>query len=208
MPRGSYSVLQQFTSSEPLSKTNSSRQAGRPLYASIYTFLALVIVSHGGCDKDRPRTSEEPDYHALAYEAFDQTRDGGWRKIAKAGEYLKAARSIEDYAKRRADLRSWQRINLSFHAGQLYAFAGDNETAIKRFSDAMNANEAKDSPIRWNAYVDATIAFLKKDRERILERRHEIACGPNLDGEIPNLDVVDRLIEGFDKSYAEAYGER
>ncbi len=96
-------------------------------------------------------------------------------------------------------------MNLRFHAGQLYAFANCKDQALARFKTALFAQEP-DSPIRWNAYVLATIAFLERDRKKLSELREEIAKGPKLEGVVPNLDVVDRLIEHFDEPYAVAYG--
>lgn len=74
-----------------------------------------------------------------------------------------------------------------------------------RFKTALFAKEPADSPIRWNAYVRATIAFLERDRKKLAELREEIAKEPKLEGVVPNLDVVDRLIEYFDEPYSVAY---
>jgi hypothetical protein len=73
---------------------------------------------------------------------------------------------------------------------------------------AISENEPEDSAIRWNAYVRATIAFLEKDREELMRMRDEIADGPKLQGAIPNLDVVNRLIAHFDSPYSVAYRGR
>jgi hypothetical protein len=53
--------------------------------------------------------------------------------------------------------------------------------------------------------VTATIAFLEGDREGLLAAREQIASGPEWEGAIPNLNVVDRLIANFGKPYSEAY---
>ncbi|WP_347257296.1 hypothetical protein, partial [Methylocaldum sp.] len=74
------------------------------------------------------------------------------------------------------------------------------------FRAALYENEPAESPIRWNAYVRATIAFLERNREKLAELREEIAKGPRLQGAVPNLDVVDRLITCFDEPYSVAYG--
>lgn len=149
--------------------------------------------------------NELPKELEVSYEAFDQRAGSGWRKIADEGKYLEAAKLIDRYEKEKKGLEEWQRVNLRFHAGQLYAFADQKDHALSHFKKALIAKEPGASPIRWNAYVRATIAFLERDRKKLTELREEIAKGPKLQGVVPNLDVVDRLIEYFDEPYALAY---
>jgi hypothetical protein len=152
-----------------------------------------------------PEKNEAPTELELSYEAFDQRPGGGWRKIADEGKHLEAAKLIDRYEKEKNGLQEWQRVNLRFHAGQLYAFANCKDQALARFKTALFAKEPADSPIRWNAYVLATIAFFERDRKQLSEMREEIAKGPKHQGVVLNLDVVDRLIEFFDEPYAVAY---
>jgi hypothetical protein len=142
---------------------------------------------------------------ALSYEAFDQRPGSGWRKLSGEGKYLEAARLIDRYEKEKKGLAEWQRVNLRFHAAQMYAFAGKKDRAVARFKTALLRKEPAASPIRWNAYVRATIAFLEGDRKKLRECRGEIAKGPKVHGAVPNLDVVDRLIEHFGEPYSAAY---
>jgi hypothetical protein len=141
----------------------------------------------------------------LSYDAFDQRPGHGWRQLADEEKYLEAARLIDRYEKDKEGLEEWQRVNLRFHAGQSYAFAGQKELALARFKTALYRVEPADSPVRWNAYVQATIAFLERDRKKLTELREVIANGPKRQGVAPNLDVVDRLIQYFDEPYAAAY---
>ena len=147
----------------------------------------------------------DPPELELDYNAFDQTPDQGWRKRAEEGALLEAAKLVDTYVERKDDLKDWQRRNLRFHAGQLYAFAGDNSVALSRFKASINPNEPKDSPIRWNAYVRATMAFLQNDRQQLVELRDSIAAGPRFQGSVPNLDVVERLLRNLDQPYSTAY---
>jgi hypothetical protein len=160
----------------------------------------LTIATSRGQEKDDP-----PKELEAGYEAFDQRPNEGWRKIADKGMYLEAAKLIDRYEKEKKGLLEWQRVNLRFHAGQLYAFADQKEIAIARFQTALHAKEPTNSPIRWNAYVRASIAFLERDRKKLTELRDEIAKGPKSHGVVPNLEVVDRLIEFFDEPYSVAY---
>lgn len=152
--------------------------------------------------------NESPDELRLSYEAFDQHPGSGWRKITDTGKYREAARLIDRYQQETKGLVEWQRVNLQFHAGQLYAVAGDEDRALARFKAALFEQESPDAPVRWNAYVGATIAFLERDRQKLAEFREAIARGPKRQGVTPNLDVVDRLIACFHEPYSIAYREQ
>jgi hypothetical protein len=142
----------------------------------------------------------------LGYDAFDQWPGMGWRQVAGKGRFSDAAKLIDAYSEKHKDLDVSQRANLNFHAGQMYAFADNYQTAIDRFSKSTYAEEPVELPLRWNAYVNATIAFLKKDMNRLKQCREEIVSGPTFQGEKANLDVVDRLIQHFGEPYSSAYG--
>jgi hypothetical protein len=144
----------------------------------------------------------------LGYDAFDQRPGMGWRQVAEKGRFSDTAKLIDAYIERHKDLDVSQRANLNFHAGQMYAFADDCQTAIDRFRRSTYTEEPPELPLRWNAYVHATIAFLEKDMNRLKECRKEIVSGPTFQGEKANLDVVDRLIQHFGEPYSKAYGGR
>jgi hypothetical protein len=137
----------------------------------------------------------------LSYTEFDQTPGSGWRALAEKKLFPKAARLIETYLSERADLDRFQRANLHWHAAQVWAFAADTNAALRHLTSARLNPEPVTSPVRWNDYVLATEAFLKRDRVRLLAARQTIAKNPE-DG---NLRVVDSLIKHFDDSYAAAY---
>jgi hypothetical protein len=77
----------------------------------------------------------------------------------------------------------------------------------------------KDDPFGWNLYVDATIAFIRKDKLALLNAREALARLPrppdfdprDAQGNAievswpPNLHVVDGLIECFEREYKDAY---
>ena len=141
----------------------------------------------------------------LDFDTFDQSSGAGWRQLAENGRFLEAANLIDSYIKKHKNLNESQMTILYFHAGQMYAFADDYKTALDRLNRSTYAEEPPDLPLRWNAYVQATIAFLSKDLKRLKECREEIAEGPASQGEKPNLDVVDRLIEHFEEPYSKAF---
>jgi hypothetical protein len=162
--------------------------------------MLIGLCLPAGCENKSPLD--------LNYNAFDQRPGKGWRQLAEQRNFLDAARLIDEYIEKHQGLDESQRVNLNFHAGQMYAFAYDYQKGIDRFTKSTYAEEPPELPLRWNAYVNATIAFLDKDMERLKACREEIARGPTFQGEKANLDVVDRLINHFDEPYSKAYGSR
>jgi hypothetical protein len=129
-----------------------------------------------------------------------------WRALENRGEYLSAARLLEAYiAQHSASLPEDERVLLHFHAAQEFAFVGEYARALPHFPLARYAVEPSSFPMRWNDYVAATEAFLKRDRSALLRARDRIVAGPKWNGEILTLNVVDSLFEHFDESYLDAY---
>lgn len=141
----------------------------------------------------------------LSYQEFDQTPNQGWRSLAEEQGYLQAGEMIDRYLENNNNLEKWQIINLSFHSGQMYAFSDNYDIALLRFRNSINENEPVDTPILWNTYVNATIAFLEKDQDTLIEMRDKIASGPEFQGIIANLDIANKLIRDYGQSYSEAY---
>ncbi len=160
---------------------------------------------------------------ALDEERFDQDNDGGWRKLASTrGCETVAADAIRDY---RATRHTESRI-LYWHEGQLRAVAGDYANAIPLLEKSRKP--IAEDVAGWNPYVDATVAFLQKDRAALERARMALlAVKPSdvfnvKDGFVEihmgngktdkfrwpmNIDVVDGLGNCFDKSYVDAYGQ-
>jgi hypothetical protein len=154
---------------------------------------------------------------SLDLAAFDQDLNGGWRRIASMPYCAEdAADLIEAYRNR----RDAEDITLIFHEGQLRARAGQTDRAIALFERCRKDPER--DAIGWNHYVDATIAFLKQNRQALLRSRDALAAlekpsdfrPVDQDGNPvdiswpPNLQVVDGFLTCFDRPYSEAYGCR
>jgi len=147
------------------------------------------------------------DLSKMPFQEFDQTQGSGWRKLAMEGKHEEAAKLIDRYLLENADTDKKKGI-LNFHAGQMYAFADISDLAVDRFKKSYNLDYPEDfEPYakQWNSYVNATIAFLEKDREALLKHKDEIVQGPDGGMKENNGRVVDRLIEHFGRSYSEAY---
>jgi hypothetical protein len=138
------------------------------------------------------------------YATFDQTAGGGWRLLAEKDTCLaEAGELIDFYLARRPDLQRSQRVNLSFHAGQVYALAGKNDDAVKRFRRAV-VNPSVPLEFKWSEYVLATIAFLEHDADSLVKNRDIIADAVSYSSNGSNLQVVDLLIKNFGRSYKDA----
>ena len=140
----------------------------------------------------------------LNYVQFDQTPGKGWRLLAEEEScFAEAGNLIDLYITGRSDLRDSQRVNLSFHAGQVYAFAGKNDEALKRFRSAV-VNPAAGPEFKWSEYVLATIAFLEHDADSLVKYRNIIEDAASYSPNASNLQIVDLLIKNFDRPYRDA----
>jgi hypothetical protein len=151
---------------------------------------------------------------ALDEASFDQDLEHGWRSVARQeGCLAVAADLIRDYR----EANSLSSRMLFWHEGQLRAYSGDVERAIPLLAKSQRED---DDGLPWNLYVDATIAFLKQDKEALLQARDALANLPEPEAQLhidafgngippppwpPNLSVVDRFIECFGRTYPEAY---
>lgn len=185
----------------------------------IFLVAGLVLVQpvFTGSAKDEPSVREadgasaspQLDLPNLPYDAFDQSPGKGWRALSDKKQFRDAAVLIEAYLEKRSSLSQREQANLHFHAAQCWAYSSDEASTQKSLAHLKNSQvhpEPPDSPVKWNDYVIATEAFLRRDLDALKAARAKIAQGPKLDGEIPNLNIVDRLIARFDKPFAEAYG--
>jgi hypothetical protein len=175
------------------------------------------------CDVDADETNT---LLALDPRAFDQDFSGGWRPIGNRDCHVAAAGLILGYIDQTSyDLGDRQIRLMRWHAGQMMAYAGDYASAIDLLEDTHNPDS--DDP-SWNLYVDATLAFLRRDRDAIQAVRDQLAAVPVSEEEqearrqflrdnprihMPsgfvtepaNLPVVDRLLDCFDADYGTAY---
>ncbi len=149
---------------------------------------------------------------ALDQNAFDQDPRGGWRELARReGCKDEAADLIRKYRERQESRLSL----LYWHEGQLRASLGETAGAIALFE---KSRQPKDT-VGWNAYVDATIAFLKNDRAALVQARERLLSTPKPSGFTPvsqqgtprkwpmNIDVVNALLSCFGRPYDKAYGD-
>lgn len=166
----------------------------------------------------------------LSYEAFDlESSVAGWRALAdREGCLAAAADLIAAYrAAHAADVDERNQRSLRWHEGQMRAAAGQYDAAIVLFESTRHG---LDHPMLRadDLYLDATLAFLRRDRVALDSARAELATLPEPQGFREaveqarqrygdafadsivwpsNLDVVDGFRNCFDRPYAEAYRE-
>ncbi len=163
-------------------------------------FLLILLVTTSAFAQTR--NCESPSikkYTEMDYKAFDQSPpDGGWRALTNNERNLEAADLIDSYLVCRPRLTSEQKATLVFHSGQIHANLGHDAKAIKRFGQAYNKN--LDTKYHWNSFVDGTIAFIKKDFEKLKAARDKIK---GTEKDHPYVETLNILIQCFDKPYKE-----
>lgn len=143
----------------------------------------------------------------LDWNEFDQTMGQGHRELALKGCFLEAANLIDAYnLQHRSQLEPSRTRILYFHAGQMYAYTSLNEIAASRMMESLNPKEAIRPELNWNDYVQASVAFLRGDKDSLKAFRDKLASGKPTQGNQMNLRVVDNLIKCFGHPYSWAYG--
>ena len=162
---------------------------------------------------------------ALDENQFDQNLSGGRRTLSSTpGCELAAADLLHDYREahhKDSGLLYW-------HEAQVRAFAGQYKEAIALMQHSYKPIEHDRAG--WNPYVDATIAFLRKDSGALEQARVKLATvpPPPKDADMPplingymemklpdgtthkfrwppNIDIVEGLQKCFGMPYVEAY---
>lgn len=138
----------------------------------------------------------------LDEDTFDQG-EAGWRMIAERHDgacMVAAADLILDYIARHPE--GLEREYLAhWHAGQMFALAGEDERALNQFRLSFLTHDVASMPARmWNTYAGGTIAFMEGDRETLEEARDDLPTGP-----YTNRDVLTGLLNCFGEPYRVAY---
>lgn len=177
--------------------------------------LVALLLSPAATDAPADCSYDREAMLALDLQAFDQQQNAGWRALQARGCLAEAAELLAAYQAAHPDEAGL----LAWHEGQMRAALEQRDAAIALFK-ASRKGEAEDFQ-GWNAYVDASIAFLQNDRPALVAARERLAAVPKPegmkltmeqpDGKVlemawpPNLNVVDGLIACFGKTYKEAY---
>jgi hypothetical protein len=134
----------------------------------------------------------------LPYKEFDQAYGDGWRSVFERGQGLTAVALIEDYLKKHGELTLGQRKFLHLHAAQVLALENKNKRAVRHLDQAMSHRKTPELWPDWDDFIAATKAFLMHDRSSLLAARERLASA-----NAPRVQLADRLIEKFGRSYAD-----
>lgn len=192
-------------------------------YAHAYVSEACVPTVTAFPDDAQPADRCIDDPNALLrldYEAFenDTSGRGGWRGIAdKEGCEEVAADLIKTYRETRT---AKQLRRLMHHEAQLRGTVGDYGEAISLLQQILETEP--DLSMRY--YREAELGFFRRDKSALKAARASLAGVPKPEGfdagvakfkeKYPelsppiwpvNLDVVDGLLNCFDRPYAQAY---
>lgn len=155
---------------------------------------------------------------ALTLQVFDGDPDAGWRPLAdRPGCSLETADLIADY--RRQQPKAAGDLPLIWREAQLRALGRQRDPASALMRTTYKPAHADVGG--WNAYVDATIAFLDDDLPGLKQARARLAALPPPPGRVvrdgrvqveaeqvpwpPRLPVVDALVRCMYQPYALAY---
>lgn len=178
-------------------EAQDKRILSRELAATLCCVLAAAS-AHASCEAMLQRHLAAD--MALAEERFDQAENAGFRELAGAACYAEAERLVLAYLHAHGDRSN----NLWWHAAQMAASAGRYAQAAEHARLALDAAPARDDPLMWNDYVQASIAFFERDRAGLLRHRDLIAGkGLAFWGNRMNLNLLDVMLQDFDRPYAE-----
>ena len=136
--------------------------------------------------------------HALPYVRFDTGEsEYAWRSLNGKGCADAAVRLLGSYASAASGLTLPQRSEIAFHQGQALAFAGRDQEFAAYFTKARQLGTGDE----WTTYIDATLAFLRKDQAALQSTRDRYA---RLAGDSMRLLVIDGFIACPTAPYAKA----
>jgi hypothetical protein len=185
------------------------------LIASV--IILAVTAPFGPAMPERPECAH--DKHALLaldFQAFDQTEGAGWRPLYTAGCYIEVAQLLREWRARHGE--NTQPI-IPFHEAQMWAYAGHYEMALPLFEQAYRS-ERTSHAIAWNAYVDGTLAFIRRDLASLEAAVATLEAIPQPDGwdravladgtpaNIPwpqNLGVMQGMLHCWEETYEVAF---
>ena len=136
----------------------------------------------------------------MTFLEFDQSPTG-WRQLANCP--AEAALLLKRYLKR----LDYEMRGVRWHLAQTLAMAGDSKGAIDAALLSLNPPELeKRATFSWNTYVQATVEFLRNDRQafdvQLEAQRQAAAVNPENQ---TNLDVLTRMARCFGLPYKLAY---
>ena len=124
-----------------------------------------------------------------------------WRKLSKERQFESSAQLLVAYLE---NGKAENKMSLNWHAGQLYAFAGENKQALyylgKTYSVLGKWFGGEDGKA-WYFFAKGTSAFLKRDKPTLEKIIAHWKVKLPLD---KNYKELTRLLENWDMDYENA----
>ena len=136
---------------------------------------------------------------ALSQKEFDSF-DCCWRKLNAEKRYAESAALLVEYIEHSPHTAN--KHSLNWHAGQMYAAAGDVDKALRYFRKTFSIFHKWFGDREWYYFAKANVAFVKRDKaklERIISKWEKA---------LPKDGIYIGLLklwENWDKSYNEAF---
>ena len=100
---------------------------------------------------------------AYSQEIFDSSTCC-WRKLSAEDKHTEAAKLIVEYIN---SPNAANKHSLKWHAGQMYAAAGNNKNAITYYKKTYNIFYKWFGDAGWYYYAKGNVAYLKKDKAKL-----------------------------------------
>jgi hypothetical protein len=158
-------------------------------------FVPLLVAAASVCTVP---AEERTTQLSLPYASFD-SRGGsyGWRNLNASGCADEAVSVLTAYSSANAGrLAGDEMREIAFHIGQTLAMAGREQEAIAHFEEAQGVSASAE----WRAYVQATLAFLRRDAAALATARETYAA-------IAPSSMRLRVIDGFVACSREPYAK-
>ena len=162
----------------------------------MWAAAALLVASVSSCEVPPQEASASI---GLSYEAFDgQSGPHSWRSLLDTGCVDSAVTLLSAYSSANdVRLDQKQRLELQFHIGQALAMTGRVDESIPHFVKAS----APEAPAEWRTYVEATLAFLRRDSEGLAAARLAYA---RIAPDSMRLRIIDGMVACPSEPYAKA----
>lgn len=141
----------------------------------------------------------------LTYSQSDfDSYDCCWRKLSSENKNAESAALLENYINNSSN--AINKHSLNWHAGQMFAMAGNKPKAIKYMKKTYSVfyrwfggQEGKE----WYYYAKGTVSFIRRDKEKL--QRMITLWHKNKLSQNGNLKELEKLLDNWDKTYNEAY---
>ena len=165
-----------------------------------FAFALMLAIAPAGGEDCAVTEVETMAQVGLTYSEFDgRAGRAGWRQLIARGCADEAVTLLQRYRAVNHDrFTAAQRQEVAFHIGQAYALAGRDAEALLAFELALGA----DLTAEWRSYVEATLAFLRRDRAALARARAAYAAAPGADP--MRLKVIEGFLACPDRPYMEA----